>query len=343
VTSSGPRDVMSILEAAHAEASGPDEWLRNAFAAAAPLLDCGLGAVAYRFAHEDGGLWVGDFILSGGFTDVSAGEVRDFLPKVPDSLFPDRDRQAFLRRLFARAPAVGSFLELSGLEQEGWLERFPVLRSVGLRDSLGIMAGNPSGHGCVIANGTPARATLSPSARDLWMRVAAHLATGYRLSLRSQPQVDAVFKPDGRLEHVESSEVPRPECASLADATRAIDRARGKLRRVDPDGALALWQGLVRGRWTLVDHVDHDGRRYVFAKRNPPDARPWHTLTEDETSVLAYAAHGHSHKMIGYELGIAVSTVAARLTRAARKVGVRSRIELVAAYQRRGPDGTSAP
>jgi DNA-binding CsgD family transcriptional regulator len=124
------------------------------------------------------------------------------------------------------------------------------------------------------------------------------------------------------------------QLASLGEQTRAIDRARGRMRRADPDEALAIWKGLVDGEWSLVDHIDSDGKRYVFAKRNAPEVRPWSDLTPSERQVLAYAAEGQPHKVIAYELGMTVPTVSTRLRTAARKVGAASRIELVSAYRR---------
>ncbi|HEY6462707.1 MAG TPA: helix-turn-helix transcriptional regulator, partial [Polyangiaceae bacterium] len=115
----------------------------------------------------------------------------------------------------------------------------------------------------------------------------------------------------------------------------AIDRARGRLRRVEPERALSLWKGLVAGTWSLVDQVDHDGRRFVVAKRNPIERRAWETLTARETQVLACAAEGHALKMIAYQLGISTSTAATDLACARRKLGFASRLELVAAYRSR--------
>jgi DNA-binding CsgD family transcriptional regulator len=107
-----------------------------------------------------------------------------------------------------------------------------------------------------------------------------------------------------------------------------------------------LWKGLVAGRWTLVDQFDHDGRRYVVAKKNSPEVRPWASLTRRESEVVTYAAHGQSQKTIAYLLGLSVASVSAHLSRAAGKVGARSRLELVAAYRRsldvpQGPPGAS--
>jgi DNA-binding CsgD family transcriptional regulator len=109
----------------------------------------------------------------------------------------------------------------------------------------------------------------------------------------------------------------------------AIDRARGKLRRIDVDEALGEWKGLVDGRWSLIDKFDPDGKRFVLARRNEPGVRGLALLTERERHVVAYAALGHSDKLITYELGLAGSTVRVLLARAARKLGARTRDELI--------------
>ena len=45
--------------------------------------------------------------------------------------------------------------------------------------------------------------------------------------------------------------------------------------------------------------------------------------------VVCFAALGHTNKHIGFELGIATSTVATRLATAMKKLGVKSRPALV--------------
>jgi len=317
-------DVMSILEAAYAGGSDADEWIRNVLTVASPWLDGGLGVAAFRFAHTHTGVCTGGPLASEHAPGL-AGATSELLGVF--SGLPDES--AFLNHLYPRAPVVCSLSQLSRFH-EARVERRPLMGV----DAVAVVAGNPSGRGCVVFAPRRSRAALPRSAKALWARVAAHLAAGYRLVLQRDARVDAVLNPNGRLEHLESSEVTGAEGKSLSDAVRAIDHARGSLRRADPECSLRLWRGLVAGRWTLVDHVDHDGRRYVFAKHNAPDARPWHTLTKDETAVVVYSAHGHSYKTIAYELGVSEASVGQRLGKAARKVGVRSRLELVAAYRR---------
>jgi DNA-binding NarL/FixJ family response regulator len=115
--------------------------------------------------------------------------------------------------------------------------------------------------------------------------------------------------------------------------SRIVRNGTTGLRRASAAEVTEAWRGLVEGRWSLVGHVDSDNKRFLFAKRNAPDLRPWHMLTKREQEVLAYAAQGQSHKLIGYALAICESTIARHLTTAARKVGARSRIELLAAYR----------
>jgi DNA-binding CsgD family transcriptional regulator len=101
------------------------------------------------------------------------------------------------------------------------------------------------------------------------------------------------------------------------------------MRRKDPDEAVALWRALVAGRWSLVEHFDHDGRRYLLARRNEPVAAKLAGLSLVEREVLALAALGHTNKLIAYQLGLTPSAVAMRLSRVAKKLGVSTRVQLV--------------
>jgi hypothetical protein len=80
--------------------------------------------------------------------------------------------------------------------------------------------------------------------------------------------------------------------------------------------AVEIWRGLVAGLWSLVDHIDTDGRRYLVAHRNDPTTPDPRALTERERQVVAYADLGQSNKLIAYQLGLSVSTVGVLLARA---------------------------
>ena len=117
----------------------------------------------------------------------------------------------------------------------------------------------------------------------------------------------------------------------LALAVKRIESARARMRRLAPEEAVDRWNALVDGRWTLIDHVERDGKRLVLAHRNEAPST-FGSLGPREAQVATLAALGHSDKYIGYELGIRRSTVATHLARALRKLRLAHREELVSAF-----------
>ena len=79
----------------------------------------------------------------------------------------------------------------------------------------------------------------------------------------------------------------------------------------------------------MVDWFDTDGRRFVLALPNSPDVLDPRGLTERESQVVTYAASGHTNKMIAYRLGLSSSHVSLLVRGAMRKLGVRTRAQLV--------------
>jgi DNA-binding CsgD family transcriptional regulator len=92
-------------------------------------------------------------------------------------------------------------------------------------------------------------------------------------------------------------------------------------------------------KWTTMDQFVHSGFRYQLRRRpvepRGDDAR----LSEREELVVAQAVEGQTNKSIAFNLGVSPSTVGVLLYRAAIKLGVHSRSELLAAYARRRKRG----
>jgi DNA-binding NarL/FixJ family response regulator len=84
--------------------------------------------------------------------------------------------------------------------------------------------------------------------------------------------------------------------------------------------------------WTVVDTYQVDGAQYVVVRRDqiPRCAPP--ALSRRESQALKLAAHGHTNKAIAFEMGASASTVGVFLYRAARKLGSRTRAELLACF-----------
>ncbi len=103
------------------------------------------------------------------------------------------------------------------------------------------------------------------------------------------------------------------------EPTIAIDRARSSTWPPRACQSAHLVEGNGRGALDdAFDHFDHDGRRYVIARRNDSQVTGIEELSEREREVLAYAAIGHDNKVIAYELGLAAATVACFCTAAPR-------------------------
>ena len=79
----------------------------------------------------------------------------------------------------------------------------------------------------------------------------------------------------------------------------------------------------------MVDWFDSDGRRFVLAIPNSPHITDPRGLSERESQIVAHAIMGHTNKMIAYRLGLSRSRVSLHLRNAMRKLGVRTRAQLV--------------
>ena len=217
-----------------------------------------------------------------------------------------------------------------------WSPHHQFLKSCGADDALGMMAAEHDG--TFLFFWTPVRSVAFPGPRTIHQLtlITAHMVSATRLRAGTDPDrfsaADAILSPDGTVRDARERAAQPGSRAEISDAVRRIERARGRARHEDPEAALALWRGLVNGEWSLVDHVDTDGRRFVLARRNLPGVRDPKALEQPERDVLGYAALGHSNKFIGYMLGLAPSTVAGHIDSAQRKLGVSSRLELVTLF-----------
>ena len=320
---------IEVIEATYDVDSSVQTWLAGVARASHPVLGDGFGVFAFGY-------------------DASTPESLkiDCFAGTPDSPLNAQSALAgiqaagggrYVRDTFCslQTEAVRSTPGFAGTDAERMFD------ASGVGDLVVINGVDPSGIGTCMGALTSARVRLSRAQRQRYARVAAHLANAYRLRRRLAAPAsasaapwgaDAVLSAAGRLDHCSGDEVHQAR-ERLRTAAVAIDRARGRLRRIEPDSALAEWEGLVDGRWSLVDKFDTDGKRFVLARRNEPRVTALERLTERERAVVAYAALGHSNKLIAYDLGIAHSTVRVLLARAAQRLGVRSREEVVAAFR----------
>jgi len=193
---------------------------------------------------------------------------------------------------------------------------------------------DPGGRALVLSlllDGRPA-----PRLRVALGRLAGQFAAALRLRLRPETQPAAWLDPSGRVLDAHGDAVA--DRAALRRQALAIERARREEPR-NPDAALSSWKGLVEGRWTVVERFEADGRRLLIARRNEPAAWHLYALSDAERKVVAFLRLSHPAKLIAYELGYS-EVMVSRLTQSAlRKLGLRSRAELIELHGALGPAG----
>lgn len=170
-----------------------------------------------------------------------------------------------------------------------------------------------------------------------WLRAVVDAAFRLRQQLE-QPEVPALEAParEPSLRDSEGS-IPPPFDPALARAAQEVLRgATIRLDQVrnpslaDAEDGVSRCRALIGSRWTLLDRFEVLGRRYVLAVETR--SRGSAALSLRERQILAFAGLGYSNKLIAYELGISHSTVKVLLSRAAAKLGVTSRQEMVNCY-----------
>lgn len=320
-------DWVGVIEAAYRPAPDDRAWAEALLAAAQPLLDDGLGVAVYTYDLDPAGArplalhqLVENRVNPGA--DAAVQYVLGRLsPRL--ALTALRSRPCVtVRHLTRHLPGDREVIAASAAQ-------------LGFRDLLGVAGGDPTGTGLVLAAPRRHVAPVPRGAAVVWGRVAAHLAAGLRLrrlaavgSAAGFGAAEALLDPEGHVKHATAAAEPRACREALRDAALRQRRASA-LRRSDPAEAVAAWRALVAGRWSLVDHFDHDGRHFLVARRNDPDTGALGALTLRERQVVGYACLGHPNKLIAYELGLSPSSIATYLARAAAKVGADSRPALI--------------
>ena len=199
-------------------------------------------------------------------------------------------------------------------------------------DALGLVGRDAHGDGFCACVGLDATRTLSPKETRLLTKLATHVGASERLRRRTirPDDADAVLSTHGKVLHL--ADVARHDRGALDEGRKRREVAKKTTH--DADRALEIWQGLVAGKWSLVDHFDTDGKRLVLAMKNAPEVDARADLTAHERRVSSLAAMGHRDKEIAYTLGVTLASVGAALHRARTKLGACSRAALAATWRR---------
>ena len=308
------------------------EWIPSMLEVGLPLFDHGYGVLGMTYMRPpEGGMPTPTkFYQSAGPSDLPERLLMGSTLADPE-LLREINRSGVVTTLSAQAHRV-----------PGGLEAFePHIAPA--KDLLAITAVDPSGVGLSLSILLPEVTTLTGKDREIWTMIGAHLVSGFRLRRCLEQARDALTKNTPLPNNAEAVLDPKkfeitdavgPAADNttgefIREAARLIDKARGRLRREDPEEALEIWRALVEGRWSMVDWFDSDGRRFVLAHPNPPNLKDPRGLSERERQVATYAALGESNKLVSYRLGISQPKVSTTLKSVMHKLGVQTRPQLV--------------
>lgn len=309
---------VDVVEAAYRLDLDTKTWLAELARLVRPLIDGGRGVIAYcADVTRPPSSWLDDAVLVGASTeDVE-------MPRKMAVSSPELFRQVHSLQRDALATHADLVRAVPGFAPERWRQQ-----SNDISDHARFGTVEPGGNSVnfVAAQSHPRR--YERRTQRLWALVSAHVAAARRLRDATDAP-EAVLTLGGHIEHAEGDARTGAVRELLRDAAVRQDRARGRLRRQDSEGATEAWTALVSGRWSLVDRFERGGRHYLVARRNEHGIRDPRALAPRERTVASLVALGKSNKLIAYELGLAESTIATHLSSAMRKLGVSSRVDLV--------------
>ncbi|HWZ88887.1 MAG TPA: LuxR C-terminal-related transcriptional regulator [Polyangiaceae bacterium] len=320
-------DSIGIIETAYTPEPDDSAWLRKVALAARRAFDLGEGVLA-TFVDTRECAWRDPVVLG-----CSAAHQRFALEARA------RLEEHELARIRRSRQALSTVRENLGLRPgQAMPSRMRKLaEECQFVDAALLRVADPTGFGFIL--GAPVCRAFTPSRRDRarWSRIAAHLAAGYRLQRYAsaqaarglQPRSETLLDPEVNAQHAEAAQREEASRNWLREAARACERARTVLPREGPREALAIWEDLVSGRWSLVDRFSSDGRCHLIARRNDPEAQVSSALTRREQQLVGCALLGHSNKFMAYELGVSQSNVSECIKCACAKLGVGSTAELL--------------
>ncbi len=316
------KDWVAVIEAGYCLGQSDEFWVKNILDAATAIMNRGWWPSAFLYRYTPSSLHIDEISTKGPpFIVKAIKDSESRSQQITDTLYRSGNIIGSLsERVFARFP-----------EEQSLVHR---LTRGKIGDTIGMVATSGTGKALCLTMGFLKPATPTAVERKMWPAVASHLGSGLRLRSIAQsltldaPQVEAVFSPDGKLQDARQLASGADARQTLRETVRRIDRLRTREGRQDAYAAVAAWEGLVQGRWSLVDYFDSDNRRFVLAIKNDPAFPDPRGLTLRERQVAEFVGLGQSNKEISYTLGISHTAVSNCTRRAQDKLGLSCRTEL---------------
>lgn len=314
------------VEAAYDTEPSDAAWLAGIVDELAPKMDQGLGVFAWLYDAPSIDRIKVFHPMTLGIRDGALEHV------LASASHPETSRE--IMELHYATPA-GCGSEQIGQIYPNYAPWAAHLYPQGIRDVLTLNALDVDGKGLAITALMSEQGKLSDFEREHLQRVSAHLVSAYRLRRANQlasvlgtSNVEAILDTEGKVQHAEAQAEAAAKDGTLLSAASMIAKARNQLRHASPEQALEVWRALVAGRWSVVDFVDTDGKRFLVAKVNEPIVTTRRPLSTRERQIAGFVRRGHSNKMAAYTLGLTESTVATHVANVLQKLGLSSRVEL---------------
>ena len=195
----------------------------------------------------------------------------------------------------------------------------------GFDDALGFVV---QGSRALLVAGTLLRGDevepISPRCAEL---IVGHLAAAFpqREALLGPDDADIVLDAAGRTVHRTERGAHARELVEAAAQVLQSERSHGE----PTDDALRVWRELLDGHWSLVEHEERDGKRFLLLRKEP--RRHPRALTRSEREALSHLASGLDGKRLAAEMNITQSTASEHLLNGLRKLGFRDQIDFLRA------------
>jgi DNA-binding NarL/FixJ family response regulator len=315
---------INVVEAAYRLDGSESDWLAAVLEQATPDLDTGHGVYGFTGTNPAPDFASSPVFVERGLNPAFGSRIAALNAEAPNAIF---------ELLKQRLVTCGGLEQVLGCESPVVGHFRGLMAPTGIVDGFCMFAQDARGGSVTLS--APASGVVSPPprVRGVWRRVGLHVVAGLRLRRLlavSAAGPDALLSPTGAFEDASPSLAADDTARrALVQAVRAMEQARRATVRSSPERALGLWRALVAGQWSLVDHWEHGGRRYVAAYTNRNGLRDPRALTPTEQAVLRYLALGATNKELSYALGLPEKTASNAVSQILRKLRMKSRVELV--------------
>jgi DNA-binding NarL/FixJ family response regulator len=320
-------DWVSLIEASYNLEGNDSAWLKRVLDQAAPLLARGSEPVGWTFHCTPTTFSLGSF-------SEGTSKALTYAARMSHALSTEKS----LDLTYRTGVVIATASELVFPRLPDMHKMFMKLLKGRVQDLLVINCQSGVGSGVSIGMLLKETSKASEQERRRWPQIAAHVGAAVRLRsmatslMLDSPEVEAVLDSGGTLHDARGPAKDNDARENLREIVRRIERTRTYEGRSDADTALSSWEGLVSGRWSMVDRFDNDGRRFVVAIKNDPDHPDPRGLTARERQVAEYVGLGCASKEIAYTLGLSETAITNCTARAQHKLGITSRAELVAFF-----------